>query len=802
MVKKKEKSAKGPKKGDQEGPTTSAAYAAKITTPAQGDAETGIWGDARFQHLMADPRFKGVPKVQRKVKIDKRFQGMFTDDKFKVKYTVDKYGRPVNTSNAEDLRKFYELDENDSDEEAEKEAEAAGTKEVEDEEQKERRAEELAIARVDGEKDELENDALESDGSEVPENLRERLTNPNVDYARGEGRLMTDSSSDDDTDDDEGAEGPELQIDHVWGELDNDAETTEESTRRLAICNMDWDRIRAEDLMVLLSSFLPLGGSILSVKIYPSEYGKARLAEEEIHGPAELVKRDEEQHEEEDDSDEELVKEQDSDVEEGADYHMEKLRQYQLNRLRYYYAVAECDSVATADKVYKECDGIEYESSATRVDLRFIPDDTSFEEDTPKDECSELPDASNYKPRQFTTTALQQAKVDLTWDETALDRRELGDKLSSGQVDKLTDKELRQIVAYSSEEDEDEEEEEQPQAVEKKEQQPEHKQPQPPKKLSKQERIASYKNLLADILQQEKQDKEHKYEMEMSWNIEPTIEPKEEQQKTGTGTAGQPSDLTPIEKVIQKRSEKNKLRKELRRKKQIEARGGDSEDSDDSIVPDGIDMNDAYFAEEFANGDYEPPKTKKQAKKKNKKQDQAEDVAAEQQQQQELALLLDDGDGLEEKQHFSLTKILKQEELDSGGAKRKRRKQLKKAKHQPEETAKPDDDFHVDLNDTRFKAVYKSHEYNIDPTHSHYKATKGMQQIIGEKLKRRERQVDGKAEADTLDSADESLAPKRSKQQLEQSALVKSLKRKLQQQHSSSRSRSRSSRGLDYCLFA
>ncbi|XP_026845839.1 pre-rRNA-processing protein esf1 [Drosophila persimilis] len=780
MVKKKERSAKGPKKADKEGPSTS-GYAAKIATSTQGDAETGIWGDARFQHLLSDPRFKGVPKVQRKVKIDKRFQGMFTDEKFKVKYTVDKYGRPVNTSNAEDLRKFYELDENDSDDgekEAEAEAEVVAKKEIEEEEQKERRAEELAIACVDVKEDKFENDSLDSDGSEVPENLRERLTNPNVDYARGEGRLMTDSSSDDDTDDDEGAEGPELQIDHVWGELDNDAESTEVSTRRLAICNMDWDRIRAEDLMVLLSSFLPLGGSILSVKIYPSEFGKARLAEEEIHGPAELVKRDEREQEEEDDSDEELVKEQDSDAEEGDDYHMEKLRQYQLNRLRYYYAVAECDSVATADKVYKECDGIEYESSATRVDLRFIPDDTSFEEDTPKDECFELPDASNYKPRQFTTTALQQAKVDLTWDETALDRRELGDKLSSGQVDKLTDKELRQIVAYSSEEDEDEDEE-QPQAEEKKEQQqPEQKQPQPPKKLSKQERIASYKNLLADILQKEKQEKEHKYEMEMSWNIEPAVEPKEEQEKTSTATSGQPSELTPIEKVIQKRSEKNKLRKELRRKKQSEARGGDLEDSDDSSVPDGIDMNDAYFAEEFANGDYEPPKTKKQAKKKNKKQDQVEDSAAEQQHQQELALLLDDGDGLEEKHHFSLTKILKEEEQNSGGSKRKRRKQLKKAKQQPE-TAKPDDDFRVDLNDTRFKAVYKSHEYNIDPTHSHYKATKGMQQIIGEKLKRRERQVDG---GETGDSPDESLAPKRSKQQLEQSALVKSLKRKLQQQ--------------------
>lgn len=336
----------------------------------------GIINDPRFAHLVSDPRFKNIHKSTKSVKIDNRFKSMFKDDQFKVKYTVDKYGRRVNKSTTDDLEKYYDLS-------------------SEDEEEEQKREEEEIVKESEGGNDELGSD------EEISPILKEKLKDLNVDYARGEATLLSDSSSDDES---SGDEEPELFIEHVWGELDNDAPRTEDSTRRLAACNMDWDRIRAADIMVLCNSFLPPGGSIVRVSIYPSEYGKERLAEEEIKGPQELTSANPKDYSEDDS---EIDSDAASDNEEGDDYHMEKLRQYQLNRLKYYYAVIECNSVSAADKLYQECDGLEYESTATKLDLRFIPDDMEFD-DEPKDSCTELPDLGKYKPRLFTTTALQQ----------------------------------------------------------------------------------------------------------------------------------------------------------------------------------------------------------------------------------------------------------------------------------------------------------------------------------------------------------------------------------------------------------
>lgn len=134
---------------------------------------------------------------------------------------------------------------------------------------------------------------------------------------------------------------------------------------------------------------------------------------------------------------------------------MEKLRKYQINRLKYYYAVIECDSISTANILYKECDGLEYEDSGSKIDLRFIPEDMTFDQE-PREKCNEVPDLRRYEPPSFITTALNQGKVDLTWDETDPRRtKSTRKKLSKKNQDDDDMENFRAYLASPSEESED-----------------------------------------------------------------------------------------------------------------------------------------------------------------------------------------------------------------------------------------------------------------------------------------------------------------------------------------------------------
>ena len=56
----------------------------------------------------------------------------------------------------------------------------------------------------------------------------------------------------------------------------------------------------------------------------------------------------------------------------------ERLRAWELNKLKYFFALVECDAGVAAAALYDACDGLEFESSANVLDLRLVPNDTVF----------------------------------------------------------------------------------------------------------------------------------------------------------------------------------------------------------------------------------------------------------------------------------------------------------------------------------------------------------------------------------------------------------------------------------------
>lgn len=149
-----------------------------------------ILKDSRFTKLINDPRYREVPKTQRKVKIDKRFQSMFDNEKFKIKYTIDKRGKPINQTSTENLKKYYDLSSEESDDYEDSENESEIGKFVRPPKQDLEKSD-------DEEEDKLVDDIPEDDivnseldRSHIPKQVRQKLRDLDTDYARGDGNLF------------------------------------------------------------------------------------------------------------------------------------------------------------------------------------------------------------------------------------------------------------------------------------------------------------------------------------------------------------------------------------------------------------------------------------------------------------------------------------------------------------------------------------------------------------------------------------------------------------------------------------
>ncbi|CAJ0876383.1 14840_t:CDS:2 [Entrophospora sp. SA101] len=365
--------------------------AKKNTKPAT----TAAIEDPRFAHSLTDPRFRRPKKKDMKITVDERFSDMLNSKEFGVFSKFDKRGRlKTIDDSAKELKRYYNLDDD-----------------------------QLDVS------DSSSSPSEDDDVSDI---------------------LSSDSSSSGDDDEPTHSGNSEL--------IEEEEQITYgEETLRLAVINMDWDNIKSADLMKVFATFVPKGSLIKSVKIYPSEFGKKRLDRETVEGPPkEIFKKTDDSNLNEsgddsndDDNDGEVTEKNIINVSDGKEFDEDALRKYQLERLKYYYAVVDCDSVKTAKCIYQNCDGVEFESTGNFFDLRFIPDDVEFN-DLPKDECYQVPDV--YKPVDFVTDALQHSNVKLTWDNDDPDRvKIIKQKFSKNDLELM---DFKSYLASSSEEEE------------------------------------------------------------------------------------------------------------------------------------------------------------------------------------------------------------------------------------------------------------------------------------------------------------------------------------------------------------
>lgn len=647
-----------------------------------------------------DPRFRRISKKATKVVVDKRFQGMFEDEQFVAPVRMDKYGRRLGADRGKrELERFYRLDEEDLERKADEEDEKDG---------------------------DLRRDNIGSK-VKVPAAMTRLEVQSDSDSDAASPSLALTDTEEDSEDSGDSEESQESEEDNVIDEALSSHPLVirnvpmGEATRRLALVNMDWDQITADDIYILVYGFKPLTGSIETVTIYPSRFGKERMVRENLEGPPRELFDDEKRrtgsnYSEDDDNghgreslpggrnryqskrgnehnqngtkaDSESEAEAETEPEPGTETEGEAdedgvnsraLRRYQLERLRYYYAVIECDSVETARHIYQHCDGSEFEKSANFLDLRFIPDSVTFspDEDGPiKDVATGLPKNYRSKPDLY-TAALQSTRVALTWDADDTERARVMRRTPlNGEEQEEAD--LRAYLASASSASSSDEDEGNSGRGE--------------NHQGNFNLIEKYRSLLkepaASVFGRKGETKD------LSITFASALRAREDQDEDEKENAKEEDSTSEIDQEV--------------------TFGVEGEDGDCSSLATDKTPFERYLERRKAKRQArrEAAKAAKEAtvleRRQRRKGKSVEERQAEDAERQRLSLLLSDADN--ENDDEDLTR--------------------KQAKRMADE---------VDLEDERFAAIYEESEYALDPSHPAFKRNKSTEKIIKERQRRRQ----------------------------------------------------------------
>ncbi|KAI0032727.1 hypothetical protein K488DRAFT_78297 [Vararia minispora EC-137] len=640
--------------------------------------------DPRFARLKTDPRFRKPKKQQSKVIVDDRFKSVFDGEK-KARCTprVDKYGRRLADDHDKDnLRRFYRL-ENEDPEEPEPGPDYA-------------RGEVLLESSDEGD-----------DQAGTPEDDDSDLADV-VTLGGDPNRRAISDNEDAEVDLDESnfadLDAQAAAYSKAATKEDEDIDDAAVRTRRLAVVNLDWDHVRAVHLYKIFESVVSSGGpsssksvsaptirgKVLSVRIYPSRFGKERMEREERAGPpAELFTRKRRAE------DEEINEKSIYETGDADEYDQDALRKYQLERLRYYYAVVECDTPQVASHLYSELQGTELERSANVFDMSFIPDEMEFDDDF-RDEAQAVDMNAPYKGLDFTTDALRHSRVKLTWDQedperSHVTRRDLTKK-------EIEDGDFHAYIAPSSGSELE--------------------------SVSKPSgQNMSRDKLRALLLGDGGEDLPEGWgnskstranlddDVDMEVTFMPALSGRTDEEETTLGKYQRK-----VREKKKKRKEEWKAAKEAGEEKQMLGRANAVQDD--------------FFGESGEESETDAAPTKKG--KRTGKGD-AEREGRRLSTKEELSLLAA-ADGLDgEAKHFDMKAIIKAEK----GKKGKKSKRAKR-EHDEDGSNELQGGFSIDVMDERFQAVHEDYHFAIDPSNPHFKRTKSMAALLEERSKRQQ----------------------------------------------------------------
>ena len=660
--------------------------------------------DKRFDALSTDPRFRLPNRKESRTAVDPRFKRVFKDKDFRQKAAVDRYGRKVDpNAGKQKLKKLYRVEKDD----------------------RKARPEQSRGREVVGSSEEESDDEDESeDESEDETALKKR------DPARQGG--FSESESEEESDSDEASVDDEELAEETAGHEQTEEIPMGEVSRRIAAVNLDWDNIRATDIMAVAQNFISGGGNVESVTIYPSEFGRERLEREELEGPPREIfassKRkpavdDDDSNEDADDDEDDTKIErqlQQEQVNEGDEFDTAKLRQYQLERLRYYYAVITCSNKTTAKAIYDSMDGREYLTSANFFDLRFIPDGVTFDDDKPRDECTKLPDG--YNPNEFRTEALTHSNVRLTWDDDDPTRKEV-QKRAFSRVE-MDENDLQAYIGSDSSDAE---------SVTSRKSAAED------RKAKKREAERAKMRAALGLAEASKTTKAKKSDDEVVGDMQITFT-----SGLGTGEAGG-KDVFENEPQDEESTKQRYIRKERDRKQKRKEKTKASRTAEPAAEhgkePQAAEAADAGFDDPFFTDPAAAAAAEKKAKKDKRKQKLADQAAQDEEaaaRRAELELLMAEDQG-DSAKHFDMREIEKAEKE----ARRKGKKDKKRKKPAVAGSEEANGGFEMETEDPRFKALFESHEFAIDPTNPKFKKTEGMSKLLEEGRKKRKlREVD------------------------------------------------------------